>query len=355
MIKINELRNDQRRQLIDIQQTFEAYEVKKRLAKARYAGSMRWAERNGTEYLLRKRDKVEHSLGQRSPETELIYRQFMKGRERNEGEMKSLVAQMEQKASVNRAMGLGRVPNLTARILRRLADANLLGTHLHVVGTNALFAYEARTGAFFSTDLLATGDADLPMDARRKLRLTVDEVRREGVLGVIRKVDKSFELRGKRDFRAFNKDGFYVDLIRPETGNVMSRNERDRIGQSEDDLHGSPIHGLNWLVNAPKFSAIALDERGYPVRIEAVDPRAFALHKAWVSSLPEREPLKRNRDYDQAVAVARIAERYLNLPFDNDDLSALPVELRQQAARLLKDGMDEPEPDEDVDEKPSWW
>jgi len=355
MIKINDLHNDQRRQLIDIQQTFEAYEVKKRLAKARYAGSMRWAERNGTEYLLRKRDKVEHSLGQRSPETELIYRQFMEGRERNEGEMKSLVAQMEQKASVNRAMGLGRVPNLTARILRRLADANLLGTHLHVVGTNALFAYEARTGAFFSTDLLATGDADLLMDARRKLRLTVDEVRREGVLGVIRKVDKSFELRGKRDFRAFNKDGFYVDLIRPETGNVMSRNERDRIGQSEDDLHGSPIHGLNWLVNAPKFSAIALDERGYPVRIEAVDPRAFALHKAWVSSLPEREPLKRNRDYDQAVAIARIAERYLNLPFDNDDLSALPVELRQQAARLLKDGMDEPEPDEDVGEKPSWW
>ena len=252
-------------------------------------------------------------------------------------------------------MGLGRIPKLTARILRRLGDAGLLGTHLHVIGTNALFAYEARTGAFFSTDLLATGDADLLMDARRKLRLTVDEVRREGVLGVIQRVDKSFQLRGKRDFRAFNRDGFYVDLIRPETGNVMSRTERDRIGQSEDDLHGSPIHGLNWLVNAPKFSAIALDEGGYPVRMEAVDPRAFALHKAWVSSLPDREPLKRNRDYDQAVAVARMAERYLNLPFDSEDLSALPMELRQQAARLLKGGIGEPEPDEDAGEQPSWW
>jgi hypothetical protein len=355
MLHINELSNDQRRHLIDMQQIFEAYEVKDRLAKARYAGSMRWAERNGTEYLLRKRGKVEHSLGRRSPETELIHRQFIEGRERNESEMKSLVATMEQRAPVNRAMGLGRVPKLTARILRRLADARLLGTHLHVVGTNALFAYEARSGAFFSTGLLATGDADLLMDARRKLRLTVDEVRREGVLGVIRKVDKSFQLRGKRDFRAFNKDGFYVDLIRPETGNVMSPNERDRIGQSEDDLRGSPIHGLNWLVNAPKFSAIALDEGGYPVRIEAVDPRAFALHKAWVSSLPEREPLKRNRDYDQAIAVARVAERCLNLPFDSEDLSALPIELRQQAARLLKGGISEPESDEDAGEQPSWW
>ncbi len=355
MIEINELSNDQRRHLIDTQQIFEAYEAKERQAKTHYAGSMRWAERNGSEYLLRKRGKVERSLGQRSQETELIYRQFTEGRDRNQGEMKSLMASIELKAPVNRAMGLGRVPKLTARILRRLADAGLLGKHLHVVGTNALFAYEARTGAFFSTGLLATGDADLLMDARRKLRLTVDDVRREGVLGVIQRVDKSFQLRGKRDFRAFNKDGFYVDLIRPETANVMSRNERDRIGQSEEDLHGSPIHGLNWLVNAPKFSAIALDEGGYPLRMEAVDPRAFALHKAWVSSLPEREPLKRNRDYDQAKAVAQVAERYLNLSFDSEDLTALPMELRQQAARLLKSGIGGPEADDDAGEQPSWW
>ncbi len=35
MLKINELSNDQRRHLIDMQQIFEAYEVKERLAKAR--------------------------------------------------------------------------------------------------------------------------------------------------------------------------------------------------------------------------------------------------------------------------------------------------------------------------------
>ena len=74
------------------------------------------------------------------------------------------------------------------------------------------------------------------------------------------------------------------------------------------------------------------------MRMQAVDPRAFALHKAWVSSLPELEPLKRNRDDDRAIAVARVAERYLNLPFDSEDLSALPMELRQQAAQLLKGG-----------------
>ena len=73
-----------------------------------------------------------------------------------------------------------------------------------------------------------------------------------------------------------------------------------------------------------------------------------------MSSLLEREPLKRNRDYDKAIAVARVAERYLNLPFDSEDLSALPIELRQQAARLLRGGISEPEFDEDAGEQPSW-
>jgi hypothetical protein len=32
-----------------------------------------------------------------------------------------------------------------------------------------------------------------------------------------------------------------------------------------------------------------------------VDPRAFALHKAWLSSLPTREPIKKQRAVAQLV------------------------------------------------------
>jgi Nucleotidyltransferase len=63
-----------------------------------------------------------------------------------------------------------------------------------------------------------------------------------------------------------------------------------------------------------------------PTRELAVDAGSFVIaavappshspfHKGWVSSLPDRHTLKRNRDYDQARAVAQVAERYLN--FDN--------------------------------------
>lgn len=354
MFRISEMDGEQRRQLIDTQQVFEAYEARRLMLESRFAGSMRWGERGGSEYLLRKRGRSETSLGPRSAETEAIYRQFAEGRERVTEEVKNLEGRLERLAAVNGAMGIGRVPKLTARILRRLGDAGLLGRNLHVVGTNALFAYEVRAGVRFESGLLATGDADLLMDARRHLRLAIAEVRQEGVLGLLRKVDKSFEPQGPHAYRAINRDGFYVDLIRPEARNEINQKGMDRIGQAEEDLEGSPIRGLDWLVNAPKFSAVALDEGGFPVRIEAVDPRAFALHKAWVSGLAGREAIKKVRDREQAEAVASLSVRYLNLSFEDSDLTALPRELRDQAEALLAAAAP-PAPSEGAKGRPSWW
>lgn len=353
MLHINEMDNDQRRHLINTQQVFEAFEHARDALRTRYSGSMRWVQRNGREYLLRKRGQIENSLGRRSPKTERIYRQFIDGRGQAEKDLESLDARLRKLAPRNVAMGLGRVPKLTARLLRRLRDTGLLGGHLHVVGTNALFGYEVRAGVFFEVELLATTDADLLMDARRSLRLVADDVRTEGVLGVLKRIDNSFAPQGAHAFRAVNRDGFYVDLIRPQTRRVLSPTERDRIGADENDLRGSPIQGLNWLVNAPKFSAVAIDEAGFPVRIDAIDPRAFALHKIWLSEQQDRDPLKKRRDRDQAAAVAILAHRYLGLSFNSGELSALPHDLRDQADRLLEAGAAAERGRND--EEPGWW
>lgn len=354
MFEINLLSAEQRRQLIDVQQVFDSYRARRELLDNRYAGSMRWVEQGGREYLLRKRSRAETSLGPRSPETEGIHRQFLDGRTRVADEARALEARLEEMAPVNVALGLGRVPKLAARLMRRLHEAGLLGRHIHVVGTNALYAYEVRAGVRLQSGLLATGDADLLLDARRRLRLALEDVRQEGVLGIIRKVDRSFAPRAPGDFRAVNRDGYLVDLIRPQTRRVMSSSERDRIGESADDLRGSPIHGLNWLVNAPKFAAVAIDEAGFPVPIDTVDPRAFALHKAWVSELPDRDPVKKVRDRSQAVAVATLAARHLGLSFDGSVLSALPQELRALAPLLLKDG-DKTAEGARGGRTPDWW
>jgi hypothetical protein len=69
----NELSNEARRHLINVQQRATVYRDVQRELKRRYAGSMRWREVSGHEYLYRKQGKVEKSLGVRSPETEAAY------------------------------------------------------------------------------------------------------------------------------------------------------------------------------------------------------------------------------------------------------------------------------------------
>jgi hypothetical protein len=333
---IKEISGEQRRQLIDARQVFEAYELARGEFRIRYEGSMRWGERAGAEYLLYKRGRSEKSLGAYSAETETIYQNFLNGRETGKKRLEKLSARMDELARINVAMEIARVPLLTARIIRRLSDARLLGGHLFVIGTNALYAYEASAGAFIESSMLATGDADLLMDARRRLGLAFDSVKREGIIGLLQKVDKSFTTRGGIDYHAVNSEGFFVDLIRPEDGKILNEKKRERIGDGNFDLCATPIKGLNWLINAPKFSAIAIDEKGYPLRIETIDPRIFALHKAWVSEQQGRDPLKVTRDRAQAEAIAFMSTHYLNLSFHGSDLSALPAELRAKSDGLLQ-------------------
>ena len=329
-----ELTNEQRRQTVDCRQVHEAFWHASDTLRHRFDGSMRWVSRKGHEYLHRKRGKTERSLGPRSPATESKYEAFMTGREQCRADVKRLATRLDQMAPVNRAMNLGRVPKLTARILRMLRKHRLLGQHLLIVGTNALFAYEARAGVHLASDLLATNDTDLLWDVRSRITLLVPEVRRRGILALIQKVDHSFRTRSARDFRAFNGDGFLVDLIRPQDQTFTREGARQTIGESDDDLHGAPIEGRKWLLNVPRFEAVAMAEDGYAVRLVTIDPRAFALHKLWVASRPDRDPLKRPRDRAQAHASSALARSHLGLELDDDALLGLPMAVRSLASEI---------------------
>jgi hypothetical protein len=331
---IKELAADQRRQLIDTQQVFESWRSARIEENRRFAGGMRWVDRNGTQYLLRKIGRTERSLGPRSPDTEATHEAFMMGREKNRDRLGGLAGRLDALAPINAAMGLGRVPAIAARILRRCDERQLMGEHLVVVGTNAIFAYEVLAGVHLESGLVASGDIDFLYDARRHLSLALTEIRSEGLIGVLRSVDSSFDPIRPRSFRAANRDGYLVDLIRPEAKDVFHDKLKAGLTDLPDDLQGAAIFGLGWLVNSPKIEAVAIDERGYPVRMVAIDPRAFALHKAWISSREDREPIKAKRDFEQAKAAAIVATRYLRRSFDSPDLAALPNSLREIAPKL---------------------
>ncbi|WP_375456052.1 GSU2403 family nucleotidyltransferase fold protein [uncultured Methylobacterium sp.] len=301
---------------------------------------MSWKTVRGREYLYRKQRGAWKSLGPRSPETEAAHRQFHVGRDRGQDRLAGLTNRLDAMAPVNRALQLGRMPMIAARVLRALSGARLIGHVVEVVGTNALFAYERLAGVQVAGGHPATEDVDLLFDARRSLRLLTSDVAASGVLGVLKRVDGSFEIVGRSGFRAANRDGYLVDLIMPAPKDPMRIAPRSRIGSAPTDLRAVEIAGLAWLVNAPKVDATIVDARGYPLGITVPDPRAFALHKSWLSERPDRDPIKRQRDAAQADLVARLVRTRLpHLSFTDPALAALPQALRDRAPALAGDAL----------------
>lgn len=332
-MRYNELNDEQRRQLIDVRQAFEPWREAAREFRHSYQGSMHWVKTGERQYLKRRYGKSWESLGVRSPQTEATKASYTEQRSRLRQRITRLGKRLDAMKKINRAHGLGRMPDTAAKVLRKLDEVGLLGKQLFVVGTHSLYAYEARAGVFFDGGLTATTDIDLLWDSRRKLSLAVaPEVRTEGLIGLLRHVDKSFEAQPGH-YRAVNEDGYFVDLIRPLEKDEV-RAAASKMTDADHDMAASAIIGLQWLINAPKFDEVVIGSDGLPLWISCIDPRVYALHKLWMSKQQSREPIKRKRDMGQAKSVAEVAREFLGMKFNAKDLSALPIELVRCAKEL---------------------
>lgn len=126
----------------------------------------------------------------------------------------------------------------------------------------------------------------------------------QGLLGLLKKADKTFEYVRENGYRAANAGQFMVDLLLAPGGIQDSKS----ITLAESDGVATEVPGLQCLFNSPKLNAVAIDEDGWPVSMRVPDTPAFALHKVWLSALPGREPIKKARDLEQAQAVAKLVQ-----------------------------------------------
>lgn len=300
---------------------------------------MHWKKSKGREYLFRSRDRYGYgkSLGPRTPKTEKTLADFRAGKEKAKERFSVLKGRLKEQARFCKAASIQRVPRAVTGILRVLDQNRLLGRNVSVVGNNALYAYEAAAGAFLDSPILATQDMDILWDIRSRLNLfAVDEQPGSGMLELLRKADRSFELVERQNFRAVNKDGVLVDLIKPEPRSVFT-SERRRMGE-KGDLVAAEIRNLQWLESSPKLKQVVIGDDGYPAAMSCPDPRAFALHKIWLSEQPDRDPLKKNRDRHQALAVAYLVTRYLpQYRFTSPELRMFPKEVFTAATKALSD------------------
>jgi hypothetical protein len=304
---------DVTRQYIDAVSTFSAHEEAVAEA-AEVRGGMYWhkgpASAPGADYLVRTTASGgEKSLGPRSPDTEAIYASFRERKELAKQRLDGLKIALTKHKRMNRALRVGRVAPLIVAILNRLA-ATGLSEHFRVIGTHALYAYEAAAGVTFENDAVATRDIDLLWDVRKRVAFAtalrhVDS----SMLGVLRKIDPTFRIRNSQKYTAVNKDGFEVDILRRE------RLDDDpypiRLSEDEDDFWVIQAPRSQELLDSRQFSAVVVATNGDMARMHTIEPMAFVGFKQWMSTLPERDPLKRRRDALQAQAVEEVVREYL--------------------------------------------
>lgn len=330
-----EMNDNQRRVFIDTVQLYDAYSTLQKNRSCK--GGMHWKKAKGREYLFRSHDRYGYgkSLGLRSPQTEKILADFRTAKQQVKNRLSALQDRLEEQSRFCKAALIQRVPRTVAGILRVLDRYNIFGRNVIVIGTNAMYAYEAAAGVFFDSPMMSTKDVDILWDTRRKLTLVMDSAGKpDGLLDIIRKADRSFEAVRAEGFRAVNRDGYMVDLIKPLPKKIMKK-EPMRIG-GPGDLKAVEIRNLHWLISSPKFAQIVIGDDGMPAPMIVPDPRAFALHKFWLSSQDDREPVKKQRDRGQAIALGRLVIEHLpQYRFDASELRMFPLEVVQKATELF--------------------
>lgn len=309
-VGLRDIGGDARRQYMDALSAFTEWERSVKSA-GEVRGGMYWKKQEGKEYLIRTSpSNAQKSLGPRSPETEEIYTKFVQRKGDAEARVKALADQLAIHKRMNRALFVGRTPQLLVDLLAALERAGI-ADHFTVVGTHALYAYEAAAGIRIeSGDALATKDIDLLWDTRKRIQFeTRMKLSGTSMLGLLKKVDPTFRIRPDQRYTAVNSHGFEVDIIRRE---AMDGDPHPlRITADEDDFWVTQAERAGVLLSSERFSAMVVSPSGDMARMTTVSPIAFAQFKRWLSAHPSRDPMKRGRDVIQADTVERIVAEYL--------------------------------------------
>lgn len=321
-----EMNSEQRKVITNATQVFEVMEQVCARDK-NFLGTMHWKRINNREYLYRGysggRNK---SLGRRSATTEEIKSRYDEARAEHKARRAQLAEQLRIYAGYIRVNRLNRFPTVAAQVIRSFEK---LGTPIKIIGTNALYAYEVLAGILFLPEFLSTDDLDVLMDSRQRLKI-VSSLKTKTILSVLKDADPGFRriTDSPYEFAAANRDGYRVDFITQEGKDIAKPNEFFK-SLSGEDLKPQGIGSLRWLVSAPSIREVVFDQKGDPVRLSTVDPRAFAIHKQYVGTVERVRPIKAKKDLQQARIVADLLSSELaHMPLSEGIRRLFPKQTR---------------------------
>lgn len=301
----------QTRQYIDADAAWRALEDARQAVKE-VRGSMMWRTQSGQRYLVRvAASGAQTSLGPYSEENEAIYERFVARKAAAEARHKQLKETVSQHARVNRALRIGRVPNMVAETLDALARAGLQ-SHFLTVGTHALYAYETACGVRVQAEATATQDIDLLWDTRKHLQFATTMKRLDtSLLAIFQKVDKTFTLRADQKYTAVNATGFEIDVIRRMAqGSAGTDPHPMQTSTFDEDFWAVQVPSGQALLDSGRFSQTVVATNGTMATMGTLSPHDFVRIKSALGKRPDRDPLKSRKDTLQARVVQALLDDY---------------------------------------------
>lgn len=277
--------------------------------KNKFSHSMSYMLKYGTPYLIKYKGQSQKCLGRRSPDTDAIKAAYDSAKQEWEEKIFGIREQLNNQVKINKVLSVGRIPDIAVKILNTLEEKGL-GEHFLAIGTYSLYAYESALGIrILDNGALETRDIDLLWDTRKRVSfMTQIQKLDSSVLGLLKEVDGSFKISASDKYKAINKDGFEVDIIRREAKNIDPHPLK--ITNAEDDFW--VVQALNSckLLDAPKFKSTIVSSKGNIAVMTTVSPRTFVDFKEWLGQVDTREPIKKSRDLKQALVVRQMINDY---------------------------------------------
>lgn len=317
--------DEQMRLLVNLEQQYEVWiEAERALETLPYGLS--WKTISGRDYLyeLIDRNGNAKSRGPRSPETEAFYERSRAEKVEAKKRREQSWNRLAETGRLYRALRLPMLANEAANLLREADRRSLLGSHLMVVGTNAMAAYAVEAAGLITGIPDETEDFDVAWTAQ------TSEPGSNLLWAMLKAVDSTYTVNTERPFQARNARAYEVEILAaPSTIGGMD---------IRDHPKPVPLEEQEWLLKGKMVNRIVAARDGSPARIVAPDPRWFALQKLWLAEQRKRNPLKRPKDAKQGkLLLSAVAESMPQYPLDRAFEAEIPDVLRTHYKKWKQD------------------
>jgi hypothetical protein len=289
MLGFRSFSDEQSRLLVNLRMRYGAW-IDLERERAAFPYDLRRKTVGPHEYLYRIHDRGGNgkSLGPWNAKRQAEFTAYHARKAELKQQLEGLRALLDESAALYRALRLPLLSSDAGPILRECDRRKLLGSHLYVVGTNAIAAYMIEANGFVVLPD-ETEDFDLAWVADEP------DLTGKAVWDMLKAVDPTFTINSERDFQARNAKAYEVELlVAPSRANTLGTADRPRP---------VPLPEQEWLLLGRPVDQVVGCRDGSPARIVAPDPRWFALHKLWMAAQAKRNPLKRPKDRKQGLAL----------------------------------------------------